>query len=406
MSTTVDSPDRASTRSAHPTPTSSRLPVIDMLRGLALLGIVLVNMTLFKTAPSIEHLAATSIEGQWDRVAAIAVKVLAEGKFIGLFSLLFGFGVATQVARLQRDHGRWRATYLRRLAALFLIGAIHLVFVWFGDILTTYALVGLVLMLFVNRAPRTQLVWALGILGTLTTVALALLVVAWSPAASALDTAQRAAATADVAEAARLTGVYHLGGYLDLVQERATTPGGLLFGLTFSPVVLAMMLLGMYAARTGLFTDVATQRTRLRALARFGLGVGVPLNVLVVGVQAAGGFFTVLAGQVLLMSLAAPVLTVGIAAAGVLVHTRRPLRHLEAAGRLALSNYLLQSVVLSTVFYGYGLGLFGQVGAATGVGIAVALFAFQLVASRWWLTRFDSGPVERAWRWMTYGRRR
>lgn len=166
-----------------------------------------------------------------------------------------------------------------------------------------------------------------------------------------------------------------------------------------------MMLLGMYAARVGLFSDIAAHRARLTSIARIGVGVGLPLNILVVVVQSAGGFFVVLAGQVLLMSLAAPVLTVGIAAWGVLLYERGPWPWLESAGRLALSNYLVQSVVFSAVFYTYGCGLFGRVGAATGVGLSVALFTMQLMVSRWWLGRFSTGPVERLLRWMTYGRR-
>jgi uncharacterized protein len=396
---TVRPGDRVAPPRPGPTPGAARLPV---------LGILLVNMTLFKTAPAVDHLAATAIEGPWDRAAAVAVKVFAEGKFIGLFSLLFGFGVASQFTRLQRRGGRRRATYLRRLAALGLIGAVHLVFVWFGDILTTYALVGVVLLAFVGRAPRTLLVSALGILGTLATVAtagLALLALRAATGSSALVADERALASADAAEAGRLTELYRSGGYLDLVQERAARPGGLLFGLTFSMVVLAMMLLGMYAARVGLFSDVAAHRARLTSIARIGVGVGLPLNVLVVAVQGAGDFFVVLAGQVLLMSLAAPVLTVGIAACGVLLYERGPWPWLESAGRLALSNYLVQSVVFSTVFYAYGGGLFDRVGAAAGVGLSVALFTVQLVLSRWWLGRFGTGPVERILRWMTYGGR-
>jgi uncharacterized protein len=110
--------DRVAPARPEPTPGTARLPVVDALRGLALLGILLVNMTLFKTAPSVEHLAATAIEGPWDAAFAVLVKVLAEGKFIGLFSLLFGFGVAARLTRLQRPGVRWRTTYLRRLAAL------------------------------------------------------------------------------------------------------------------------------------------------------------------------------------------------------------------------------------------------------------------------------------------------
>ncbi|GAA3247453.1 DUF418 domain-containing protein [Dactylosporangium siamense] len=396
MTSTQTTPTRSG-----PAHGAARLPVVDALRGLALLGILLVNMTLFKSAPSIEHLAATAIDGPWDRAAAVLVKVLGEGKFIGLFSLLFGFGVATLAAR--------RGSYVRRLAALGVIGAAHLVLVWFGDILTTYALVGLILLAFVNRTPRTLLATALGILGTLSVVAvvgLGLLGLRAATGSSVLVAAERDITAADATEAARLTALYRTGGYLDLVGERAATPGGLLFGLAFSLVVLSMMLLGVYAARVGLFSGANEHRARLRTLARVGIGVGLPLNVLVVVVQSAEGFFVVVAGQVLLMALAAPLLTVGLAAGGVLLYERRRAPWLEAAGRLALSNYLTQSLVFSVVFYSYGLGLFGRVGAATGVILALALFAVQLVVSRWWLARFGAGPVERVLRMATYGGRR
>jgi len=158
-------PDRAP---SAPTPVDpgSRLPAVDALRGLALGGIVVVNVLLFKASPSFEHLAATTIHGTADRVAAVLVKVLAEGKFISLFSLLLGFGVATQVARWQAGGLPWRRLYARRMAALGVIGLAHLFLVWYGDILTTYAVVSVVVAMFVRRTARTQLRWALGILGT------------------------------------------------------------------------------------------------------------------------------------------------------------------------------------------------------------------------------------------------
>ena len=197
---------------------------------------------------------------------------------------------------------------------LGLIGALHLVFVWFGDILTTYAIVGVVLLAFVGRSPVTMLRWAVGSLGT---------------------------------------------------------PG--------TAATVAIVLLGVRAASGS--------------------------SALVDAERSFGGFFTVLAGQVLLMAVAAPVLTVDIAAGVVLVLDRRPAVLLVSAGRLALTNYLVQSLVFSAVFYSYGLGLFGRVGAATGVAMAVTLYAGQLVVSRWWLARLGEGPVERVWRRLTYGRR-
>ncbi len=203
---------------------------------------------------------------------------------------------------------------------------------------------------------------------------------------------------------ARLNEVYGNGDYLELAQERLTKPGGLIFGLTFSLVVLALMLLGMYVARAGLLADVATHRATFVATARIGIGVGLPLNILVVVVQNMGGLFTVLAAQILLIALAAPVLTLGLGAAVVLLRERWTLRALSAAGRLALTNYLLQSLAITFVMYSYGLGLYGDVGVAVGVAIALALYLAQLVLSAWWDSRVGPGPAERILRRATYGR--
>ncbi|HYO38850.1 MAG TPA: DUF418 domain-containing protein [Nocardioidaceae bacterium] len=399
-------PDRAS-----PVPTTghreSRLPAVDVLRGIALGGIVVVNVLLFKASPSFEHLAATTIDGTADRVAAVLVKVLAEGKFISLFSMLFGFGVATQVARWQARGLPWRRLYARRMTALGVIGVAHLLLVWFGDILTTYAVVSVVVALFVNRTARTQLRWAIGILSTLSAIGLGglvLLAVRALTGSTALAASERSAAAADMTEVARLNQIYRHGDYLELVQERLSKPGGLIFGLTFSFVVLALMLLGMYIARTGLLADVATHRATFVATARIGIGIGLPLNILIVVVQGVGGLFTVLAGQILLMALAAPLLALGLGSAVVLLCERWTLGVLSAAGRVALTNYLLQSLVLTTLMYSYGFHLYGEVGVAAGVTIALTIYLTQLVASVWWVGRMGRGPVERIWRRATYGR--
>lgn len=164
-----------------------------------------------------EHLAATTIDGTLDRAVAVLVKVLAEGKFIGLFSMLLGFGVATQLVHWQRRGLPWRRLYARRMLALGVIGAVHLVFVWYGDILTTYAVVGVLLGAFVNRSPRTLLRWSLGILGARHRRRRG----AGAPRRACRDRVLRARRgrafdrRSDALEVARLDAIYRAGSYGD-----------------------------------------------------------------------------------------------------------------------------------------------------------------------------------------------
>jgi uncharacterized protein len=140
----------------------------------------------------------------------------------------------------------------------------------------------------------------------------------------------------------------------------------------------------------------------------WGLGLGLPVNVAIVAVQAQTDAMTALLLLTMSLCLGGPILSLGYAAGVTLLFQRpawaRLLSPLAAAGRMALTNYLLQSIVCTTLFYGYGGGLFGRVGATGGLLIAIALYVLQIPFSVWWLRRFPYGPMEWLWRTLTYGR--
>ncbi|MEZ0472051.1 DUF418 domain-containing protein [Luteimonas salinilitoris] len=395
-----------------PVDAQERIGFMDALRAFALLGILLVNVEWF-TRPWQEFgrgvaPGSTGI----DYAAAWGVHVFVAGKFWILFSLLFGMGFALTMARAEAAGRPFRALYLRRTATLLVIGVAHALLLWAGDILHTYALAALLLLALRDLRPRTQLVLGLSIYcGLFALVLLGAAAMALVPGMAEEGAAQAFAAGQGAAsEAAR---VYAEGGYAQVTGQRmADFPQFLLNDVFVVPIALGVFLVGSWLLRSGRIGDIAAQRSFFLRLAGFGLPVGLALSswaaAIGVGVDAAGSQARWLLASAL-TSLGALPLALGYLALLALAWSTaagvRALGVLAPAGRMALTNYLLQSLVGSLVFYGYGLAMWGRIGHAGLVLLAVVVFALQVAASRWWLARFRFGPVEWLWRWATYGRR-
>ncbi|WP_255516303.1 DUF418 domain-containing protein [Luteimonas suaedae] len=401
--------DRAS---FAPVDAQQRIGFMDVLRACALLGILLVNIEWF-TRPWQEfgNGVASGLAGL-DHAAAWGVHVFVAGKFWVLFSLLFGMGFAVMMARAEAAGRPFRAVYLRRTAALLVIGIAHALLLWAGDILHTYALAALLLLALRDLRPRTQLVLGLSVYyGLCVLTLLGAAAVGLVPGAAEAGAAQAlAAGRGAAAEAAR---VYAEGGFAQVTAQRAADFTRFLLNDFFVvPMALGVFLVGSWLLRSGRIGDIAAQRPFFLRLAGFGLPVGLGLSLwaasIGVGVDAAESYARWLLANAL-MSLGALPLALGYLALLALAWSTaagtRALGVLAPAGRMALSNYLLQSLVGSLVFYGYGLALWGRIGHAGLVLLAVAVFVLQVAASRWWLMRFRFGPVEWLWRWATYGRR-
>lgn len=401
-------------------PAQERLAVVDSLRGIALLGILLVNMAAFKSPYAYAFLGTATGEAisGIDHAVRWLIAFLAEGKFYSTFSFLFGLGFALQLTRLEAQGAPAKLIYARRLGVLLLIGLAHATLIWSGDILVIYALLGFILLLFRQRAPRTILAWA-GLLWAIPILLMAALVGLLALAASVpesakiLEQSSREVLTELRAEAQRALQAYGQGTVGEILRHRLSELGMIyLFGLFGVPTILAMFLLGLYAGRRGIFQDLSAHQALLRKVAWAGLLLGLPLNGAYAWLasQLATDFSLLALFQVLLFFFLAPaLLCLGYLSVMTLLLQREQwqqrLGWLPAVGRTALSNYLLQSVIGTLIFYNYGLGLYGQVSVTVGLLLTLAIYIVQVLLSHWWLRRFRFGPAEWLWRSLTYGQR-
>lgn len=393
--------------------TAERIEIVDILRGFALFGILLVNMAPFKAAAGPPSFGA---DGPLvDRLASLGILLLAQSKFFTLFSFLFGFGFAIQLLRAQARGVPFVPRFARRLLVLLVFGLLHAVLIWDGDILTLYALFGFVLLLFRDSAPRTLLRWSAGLLLVqLLLLAAGIGVLAWwsaTPAGAAQIVEVESVVGRELAATrADALHVYGAGSYGEILAERVSGlpfVWGFLLSLQATPV-FAMFLLGLYVGRRGILQRPDEHLALLRRTRFWGLLGGLLVNLLIVGAFTQVGPVAALLVLGLNFPLGGPLLSMGYAATLALLVRRERwqcrLAPLAATGRMALTNYLLQSLICTTLFYGYGFGLFGRFGPAAGVLIAIVIYALQIPWSVWWLRRFQFGPMEWLWRSLTYGR--
>lgn len=387
-------------------PQRERLPGLDAVRGFALLGILLMNIEGFNGPLWLAGAGVEPTQTGWDRWLDTFIYVVVQGSFFPLFSLLFGIGFALMGQRLRARGQPFVAIHLRRMGCLALIGLLHGVLVWSGDILLSYALLGLLLPAF-DGLPRRWLGWAGGVgivCAALVVVMLGAMMslVAADPGSGLLQQVQ-----ADIqAQVRAQEQAYAYGSYAQAVQQRA---GDVLAGLQ-NLIVLGGQLLGLFLIGAGLVGSGALANpaghARLWAGLRWGAWpLGLALSLWAWKVSPYNppwdmGFDQILAQALKL--LAGSLIGLGWLAWG--LRWQHLLRPLAPMGRMALSNYLAQSLICTALFYGYGLGLFGQFSRSGEVALALAVFVVQLLVSHLWLRHFAQGPAEWLWRAVTYGR--
>lgn len=384
-----------------------RVDVLDAVRGAAVLGILFVNIESLSGYTFVPAAERTSLPlGEWNAATEWLVAILVEGKFYALFSLLFGIGFAVFVQRAQARGADFLRLFKRRLAGLLLIGLVHTLLIWFGDILVTYAVLGFGLIPFLRKDDRVLLRWAAALL--LLPAALYALAAIVALLVSPSTVGGRDGTLPPVL--ANAVEQYRSGSYPDVVEANVvmTVANALRrLSLMFFPRVFAMFLIGLYLGRLGLLMNVEKYERPLRQIAVWGGLAGLALSITAATLPdrlpTAGALLVEGVGN----SFAIPALTLSYAAALCLVFRRSPslMRGFAAAGRMALSNYLLHSVAGVVVFYGLGFGLFGRVSLPIALGLGIAFFALQIAASQAWLSRAAFGPAEWLWRMFTYGRR-
>jgi uncharacterized protein len=371
---------------------SDRIAAIDIVRGIALFGVMAINVvTIFRTS-IFERFLPGPIDGTWlDRALYSVLMIGIDLKAFALFSLLFGVGLAIQYDHLSASDRR-AVLLVRRLAFLLVIGAAHLVLIWNGDILFEYAIAGLVVLPFLFGPSRLP-----AILGT---VLLAVFIISsFLPPLSSMPS--RSWMTENVADAAR---IYGSGGFAVVQAFRVhELPGLLPLHLFIFPRTVALMLIGAAAWRADLFRRGSRANRRLPLLAAIGILIGGALSVTHENEWLRLGWRT----ELLVERLGTVLLSCGYAAAIILATQQakgwKLLAWAAPIGRMAFTNYLMQSVIFGWLFYGYGLGLFGKLGVAAALAIGIAVYVFQVAFSAIWLQRYLYGPVEWFWRAAMYG---
>ncbi len=406
-------PDIPSRTLSNPTPASERNPVIDILRGFALIGILLVNF------PGSE---AARTGGVDDAVGKL-LSILVSGKFYTTFSFLFGLGFALQLIRAQARGQRIVPVYVKRMVVLFLIGLGHAILIWPGDVLMMYAVMGFFLILFRNRSakvllPATVLVLAGGFFLSMSNrpfLVRDLVPRVVNPEAEQESDLQKALAFNEISDAGRRVWAATISGtYLEAVSSRFDF-WRLSSQLTFRyvwPTSFAMFLIGMLAGRYRLIRYPLARSVLIKRVIWIALPIWLVLGVLTTyGPQVLGSFYYKIHWKLISLGwmLHAPAGSLFYISVILFILTRKPhwitrLAPLAAIGRMALTNYLLQSIVGTCLYYGYGLNLQTKLGYFAGLLLAMIVFALQVLLSTWWLRRFRFGPMEWLWRSLTYWR--
>lgn len=406
----------------NPASATERLPLLDALRGFAIGGVFLSNLLMWHSGGFIlppermQELMSDPVNMGF----GLTFSVLVFGRFVSILTFMFGLGFVVQAGRAEERGESAGRLHARRLCAMLLIGLAHMSALWYGDFLHTYALLGLALLLFRSLSPRSLLAWGLALMlvgQPLVDAAVQLAPRLWtSPEALAAQAeaegpsreAWRAATFASIAEGSYLTQVRtNLAVYRH--QFLQWHVAGFYVG------TLGKYLVGAWAARIGLLHDVPRHRRLLRRLLAGGLALGVlgslsgvAIRFLVRGGMLPQGSALLRIAQHYLQELGAVGVAAIYVAAFALLFQRprlgRALNLLAPAGRMALTNYLGQSVFYVLIFTGVGLGLLGKLGPPACTAIVVGLYSLQILASHLWLSRLRFGPAEWVWRSLTYGK--
>ena len=386
---------------------STRIRSLDVLRGVGVLGMLAVHIQLF-AFPSLARLNPTAY-GDFRGVnwwLWLATCVLADGKFISIFAMLLGASIVMQAGRAAAQAvPAWR-THMRRMAALLVLGLLHAYLLWYGDMLVPLALCGAVVFLAGRVSPRRLLILG-GLafaIGSVLTIWLTWSLAQGPPAD--LDawkdryTPRRVNMVAEINQ--------YQGGWDDQMRYRvpaAWENQTWNFATRLFWQISGLMLIGMALFRLGVLS-AARSRVFYRALGAFGFGGGV----LLISLGLWRSFATkwdpldyVLLSQELMIWGNLLVALGWVALVMLLCQRGWHLRPVAAVGRMALTNYLLQTMICTTIFYGHGLGLFGQVDRAGQFAIVLGVWAFQLLASSAWLGYFALGPVEWVVRLIVFG---
>ncbi len=380
----------------NPLNTNERIHSLDMMRGFALLGILLVNTMNFQYGlfliPSLHDFYPLGI---FDQLTEGFLYLFIRTSFYTLFSFLFGYGMVILQERSKQKNRSFAAIYWRRALLLLLIGLLHRVYIWEGDILVSYALTSFLFFFFLRFQAKGLLISALIFLGIMSLSAIA-------PGETNLNDTSSEFYTYSVEEKEVLTN----GSYVDVLMFRLHSDFyglGILEDVFLEAAtvltVIGMFLLGAFVARKKWLIEVNQHKKLLKRIWWFTLliGFGSKVPFLFSNSIAAEGLMTYIGGPLTAIFYATSISLLANTETGSQI-----LKPFAYVGRLSLSQYLLQSLIFTTLFYGYGFSLFGKLGFFLGMLVSIAFFIIQILISKWYLNHFRIGPIEWLWRAGTY----
>lgn len=400
----------------QPVTSSGRIQLLDLLRGFALFGILMVNMPLFNNPHTIIFGNYSIWTDETSQQALWFIRFLFEGKFYILFSLLFGMGFQLFLQKAD-ENGLVLKTFRRRLLLLLLFGAFHVVLLWVGDILVWYALFGLLMTVFRKKSNRSLIKWSVGFLLLPIVLTFLMLLMGFissniPEAAEQMTESFRQQHLFRQQISAQAYETYATGTFSQIVAFRLLEYYQLLPGLLFFyPNTIAMFLLGMVFIRKGYISNPTAHTAFYRRLLAVGLPIGLLgsfamaqivkgtdptqmswLALLQMSGHSIGGVFLGLSYLTLIAFwIQKPIL--------------QALKHsISCAGRMALTNYLMQSVIVTTLAFSYGFGLYGKISPLQGIFLTILIYVSQLIFSVLWLSKFKYGPMEWVWRSLAYGK--
>lgn len=395
-----------------PVADAERAVLLDVLRGIALFGILTINIYIFAIPGW--TMGFGNITTGMDRVVEFSITWLVQSKFYSLFSFLFGVGFAVQMRNADRGDADYSGRYFRRSLALFGFGLAHVIFLWEGDILILYSLVGLLLLAFRDVSDKALKRWIVGLLAGPFMLALAgflfIILLRFIPAVeTSLAKMEVEMIPGLVKEMDEELATARSSSYVQAMGHRLLQY--LMYCLvmiTVVPTVLGMFLIGLLVGRRRIPQNPAEHEPLIRRTAIICVSSGlllagtVALSFLLL--PPISSFMTMFFNN----ALAGPLLGLGYAATISLIYIRTGpalwTKPLAAAGRMALTNYLSQSLICTLIFAGYAGGMVGYVSPLGLLGVALAIYSCQLVVSMIWLTFFRFGPMEWLWRTITYAK--
>lgn len=373
---------------------TKRIQMIDGLRGFSLFGILLANLLIFQYGiygkDEIELFSLSTV----DQSFYAFTKIFIEGSFMPIFTFMFGYSLMMMRQQfINKELGvKWRL--FRRFCVLMVLGILHGIYFWEGDILFLYGMMGIFLLIFVNRKAKTILVWL--ILFFLPLIALMLI-----PGEEEIlvDSALEIAYINETME------IYQTGTYTDIKNYRnesedpiskSMTDTEMLVIVFMAPLVIApMFLFGMFAGKKQFFFNVENKKKIYWIGTLFGLILGLGMKIY--GYVQINAGFSMIGGTIL---------SVGYISLIALLYSWHPslrlFTYFENVGKLSLTNYIMQTVICTTIFYGYGFGLFAKIGVFKAVLLGVLIFIMQMAASALYLRHFRYGPLEKIVRIGTY----